>query len=305
MKINYKHYQKQFSNIVLTTIAYGFFYCVAYLIPVRVASFIGYVLGSTLLYYFPLPRKKEIFENIKKAFPEKSLADVKKIYKGACANFAQNIFEMPKLEKFAHNPKYVFITDPNGVLNGLGSEKVLLFSAHIGNWNIASMPLLPLQNSYTIYKVPNNKYVDGLMLRAMLQDYKQFKNKKITLSKKVVLSLSQQLKTSAVAILMYVDQRIREGLDSTTFFGRKTHTSHFLPMLAIKYNVKMVPIYVIRHSFFSRKPFLELVIEKPLNFESSGEDKADMHNLTQMMNDRIEEWVKNNPQQWFWLHRRW
>ena len=88
-------------------------------------------------------------------------------------HFGRVIGEYPHLNKIQtkNNPKIKIIGIDN-LLNPLNQKKgCIFFSAHIGNWELSSHPLI--QSGFEInfiYRAPNNSYVDSL-LRKVRIDY--------------------------------------------------------------------------------------------------------------------------------------
>jgi len=48
-----------------------------------------------------------------------------------------------------------------------------------------------------------------------------------------------------------------------------------------------------------------LIYEEPLAWTPSGDRRADVARLTQELTSVVERWVRDTPEQWLWLHRRW
>ena len=48
-----------------------------------------------------------------------------------------------------------------------------------------------------------------------------------------------------------------------------------------------------------------LTIYPPLRIEKSGERERDVLALMTRVNAIIEGWIRERPEQWLWLHRRW
>jgi len=48
-----------------------------------------------------------------------------------------------------------------------------------------------------------------------------------------------------------------------------------------------------------------VIIEGPLFPADSGDRERDNLAFMQALNDRLEEWIRRRPEQWYWLHRRW
>jgi Kdo2-lipid IVA lauroyltransferase/acyltransferase len=49
----------------------------------------------------------------------------------------------------------------------------------------------------------------------------------------------------------------------------------------------------------------KVVIEGPLVPAESGDREADDLAFMQLLNDKLEAWVRRHPERWYWLHRRW
>jgi KDO2-lipid IV(A) lauroyltransferase len=99
---------------------------------------------------------------------------------------------------------------------------------------------------------------------------------------------------------MLVDQKMNDGIP-VPFFGRDAMTASALAELALRYDCPIVPTHVVR----VKGPMLRLVIEPPLQFTPTGDRHADVAALMAMVNQRVESWVRDNPEQWLWLHNRW
>ena len=91
-----------------------------------------------------------------------------------------------------------------------------------------------------------------------------------------------------------IDQHMEHG-ELLNFFGKPAPTALSAAEMALKYNALLVPIYGIRRpdglSF-------DIVVEDPV-------PETDAHQMTQALNDSLEARVRDNMDQWFWIHRRW
>jgi Kdo2-lipid IVA lauroyltransferase/acyltransferase len=104
----------------------------------------------------------------------------------------------------------------------------------------------------------------------------------------------------AVAILM--DQNVQEdGGIFVTFFGRPASTTPVAAAIAAKTGCAIVP----GHSELQPDGRYLVTYEAPLFLEKGGDRRADIARLTQELTERIEHWVREHPEQWLWIHRRW
>ena len=85
------------------------------------------------------------------------------------------------------------------------------------------------------------------------------------------------------------------------FFGRDAMTAPALARLALRYDCAVVPVRVDRIAGAR----FRITVETPLALPHSGDTEADTLALMTAVNAVIERWVRERPEHWFWLHRRW
>ena len=171
----------------------------------------------------------------------------------------------------------------------------IIFSGHIGNWEIGSKIFLENGiNIKTLYRPLNNSFVDSIT--SSIRDAEI-----IPKGSKGNKQIIQELKNgNYIAIL--IDQRVSDGI-AVPFFGREALTTAAVARLALKYNVPLIPFRSIR---VGRKFAFEVRIEKPLEFKKTDNiTDSEVFALTVKMNEKLEEWIKEYPSQWFWVHNRW
>jgi KDO2-lipid IV(A) lauroyltransferase len=84
------------------------------------------------------------------------------------------------------------------------------------------------------------------------------------------------------------------------FFGRPACTKKGLALLALKTGAPVIPAFVTRNGLNFRIEF-----GKEIPLIKTGEKSKDITANTQQYNTIIEECVRQYPEQWFWVHRRW
>ena len=93
-----------------------------------------------------------------------------------------------------------------------------------------------------------------------------------------------------------IDQRVSEGILSN-FFNEKALTTTIPAQLIKKFKIPVVPIYIERIEGINFK----IKINQPINF---AED-ASTQNITDELNQILEEMIYKKPEQWIWSHNRW
>jgi hypothetical protein len=97
-----------------------------------------------------------------------------------------------------------------------------------------------------------------------------------------------------------VDQKFQRGV-STTFFGRPCLTSPLLPKLARQYDCDVYPARSIRLPGNRYR----LIVEDRLELPRTPDGIVDVPATAQLLNDVVERWVREDPAQWMWFHKRW
>lgn len=99
---------------------------------------------------------------------------------------------------------------------------------------------------------------------------------------------------------MLVDQHHSRGVD-VTFFGRRTKANPFIARLARHIDCPIHGTRVVRLPDGRLRVDLSEAIEKPRDAQGELDVAATMQVITSV----IEEWIREHPEQWLWLHRRW
>ena len=85
------------------------------------------------------------------------------------------------------------------------------------------------------------------------------------------------------------------------FFGRPAMTAPALAELALRHNCPVVAARVTR----VKGATFKMTAQPPVRFEKTGDHKADVLAAMTQINNQVEQWVRDTPEQWLWLHNRW
>ena len=181
-------------------------------------------------------------------------------------------------------------------LKKLHKEKKGCFvcSAHLGNWEPAvSAPLFDDYYLNPVYRVANNKWIDKIM----------FQRRKGTLIPKGTAGarLMVQVLKQGGGVVILCDQKLREGID-VPFFGKQVKTAPATATIALKMNVPVIMARCIR----GKDGLFDIEVSKPLDMPNVKKDgmEQSVYELTKKINQTIEEWIKETPEQWLWVHHR-
>jgi KDO2-lipid IV(A) lauroyltransferase len=266
-------------------------------LPVDWASGIGGFVARTIGPHLGITKRAD--ENLKRALPHLTLAERRQIIAGMWDNLGRVIAEYPHLGKFR-------LFDPKARVEGVDAgnilatrdpaKKYIFFSAHYGNWEIAIRTAAQAGFEVTgVYRAPNNPIVDRFMLWARGAEGGELVPKGEIAARKAFGALRE-----GRALCMLVDQKMNDGIP-VPFFGRDAMTAPALAVLALRYDCAVVPIRMER----TKGARFRMISEPPLTLRKTGDNDADRRALMIEVNAIVERWVREHPEQWLWLHRRW
>jgi KDO2-lipid IV(A) lauroyltransferase len=213
-------------------------------------------------------------------------------------NLGRVAAEYAHLETLANDRARVEIIDPEGIAAALRDDGVgcLAVSAHFGNWELGPLPGNRAGlNPVNFYRAPNNPLVSALVQRLRLR-----------LSPGGFLPKSTEGARQAQAMLkagahigMLVDQKQNEGI-AVLFFGRDAMTTPAAAAFAQRMRVPIVASKVER----LRGAHFRITVCR-VEQADTGDRKADVAETTRRINALFEAWIRERPDLWFWVHRRW
>jgi Kdo2-lipid IVA lauroyltransferase/acyltransferase len=266
-------------------------------LPLDRASNFGGFLARTIGPHLGASKRARL--NLQRAMPELSADESERIVRGMWDNLGRVVGEYPHLHEFdiAAAECRVEILGAEAIrAEAAAGKRFIFFSAHYGNWEIASVAAAQAQIAITgIYRAANNPLVDRLINRERSRRGGDLIPKGAVAARRAIAALRDGRHLS-----MLVDQKMNDGI-AVPFFGRDAMTAPALARLALRFDCTVVPIRVERlHGAHFR-----LTCEPPLALPHSGNLQADTLALMTQVNAAVERWVRARPEQWFWLHRRW
>ena len=255
----------------------------------------------------PMLREQKIGRaNLAAAFPDKTPEEIDAILEGVWDNLGRVGAEFAHIDHIwdynEANP------DPNGrieiaprmheLFHGLrlDGKPALIFASHLANWELPALAAVAHGlDAAILYRRPNIASADRI-----IQEMRSEKmGTLIPAGRDAPIRLAEALQNGQ-HVAMLVDQYLTSGVE-VTFFGRKTRAN---PMLARLLRQVECPIHGVRIIRLPGHRFrLELTEEvKPVR---DAEGRIDVQGTTQAVTSVVESWIRECPEQWLWLHRRW
>ena len=248
-------------------------------------------------------RHRTAVDNLRHAFPEKSSEEIEAIALDMWDNMARLAAEYIFLDT-------LFDFDPDnrdaGRIEIVGEERFvqiaaekkphILFTAHLGNFE-----LLPIAGAIhgmkltALFRPPNNPYIADYILSTRQSTMGEL----LASDAGAAFALAGTLeKGGNVGVL--VDQKYTRGIE-TEFFGRTCETNPMVPMLARRFDCDVYPARCTRLPGNRYR----LEIENKLDLPRNADGDIDIQASTQALNDVVERWIREDPGQWMWFHKRW
>ncbi|MEM7215384.1 MAG: lipid A biosynthesis lauroyl acyltransferase [Pseudomonadota bacterium] len=292
-----------FRNIRDWILAQFFFGFIAVLKLFPADKAVWFVAEATRSLGMWYPRTKLARENLQMAFPEKSSEEIEDILRGMWANMGRVAAEYVYLDQLFNIDEE---DQSKGRVEITGSENfhamkdhdgpVICFTGHTGNWE-----LLPIAsavyglNITALFRPPNNQYMAKRVLAARTTAMGHLVPSKVGAS----WSLANKM-NEGETVGMLVDQFFGKGTE-ITFFDRQTMANPLLAKLARQFDCPVYPARCIRLPNGRFRIDIEPEVIRHVKTDGS----LDTDRLTQDVNACVEKWVREYPEQWLWLHKRW
>ena len=263
------------------------------------ASNLGSLLGKL---FGPMFRSKKIIvRNINTALGDVNNAEQKKIINGMWSNIGRTFAEYIFLKDFKFNQKKFNYVKINGTkyLDEIkkNNESVIFYSGHFANFELMALQLDKYEvKCAAIYRPLNNWFLNPLMEFFRMKYICPNQIPKGRMGMREIINKAK----NGYSIALMVDQRVSEG-PRAPFFNKPAHTTTVPAQLALKYNYKLVPIYLERKNDVN----FEMTILEPYQVKNTGDYESDTKNITIKINQIIEKMIIKNPTQWIWSHNRW
>jgi KDO2-lipid IV(A) lauroyltransferase len=260
------------------------------------ASALGGTLARTIGPRLGISKRARM--NLRAALPELDAARVEAIIRGMWDNLGRVAFEYPHLaaiEVFAGDGR-VEVAGIEHLETALAARRrVILFSGHLGNWEVAALA----GGQYgldiaQIYRAANNPLIDAMLAR-LRGELGELIPKGAVASRRAVAALRRGGHLS-----LLVDQKLNDGI-AVPFFGRDAMTAPALATLALRFDCDVLPVRIERLA----GAHFRLTVHPRLALPQTGDRDADTLALMTAVNRTLEAWIRERPEQWFWLHRRW
>jgi KDO2-lipid IV(A) lauroyltransferase len=269
-------------------------------LPRRAARRVGAAIGA--LAYGALPRLRRVGQdNLAQAFPEKSPEERKQILRGVFRSLGLQLAEFCRMRRYtlAQANKFVRYEGLENYLHARAQGKgVLVLTGHIGAWELSSFyhSLAGYPMSMVIRRL-DNPYLDRFVNRIRCLHGNQVLHKD-DFARGLIAAMRHG---ETVGVLMDTNMTPPQGV-FVDFFKRPACTAAGMARLAQRTGAAVVPGYMVWEPA-EQKYVLHFL--PPLTLANTGNEEQDTLNNTQLFTSTLESIIRQYPEQWLWVHRRW
>jgi KDO2-lipid IV(A) lauroyltransferase len=174
---------------------------------------------------------------------------------------------------------------------------VMCVTAHIGNWEMHGLAHGWLFGPISVVARP----IDNPDLHRRLNEVRTMGGNAVIDKRHALAQIMRGLKENrGIAILIDQNVQVQDGI-FVDFFGRAAATTTVAAALAVRTGCALLP----SHTVLGRDGRYRLVYDPVVRWSPSGDRQADIACLTQQLTSTIEDWIRDAPEQWLWLHKRW
>ena len=268
-------------------------------IPKNQLLFFGKMLGN-LLYYLAAPQRHVVRRNLQFSHIESSPQQIQRLAKRIFQHFGITILELLQMTCFSQKELLTSLRVENKeiLIEALASQRgIVLVSAHLGNYEMAwqYVPCYFGRQIVGVAKKMRNVYLD----RFIHQIRTRFGNR-ILYKKGALPEMMQTLRQGEiVGLLMDISRRF-EGVE-VTFWGRRATATPAAALLGLRCKSPIIPAFCHRNG----NGKLIVRIERPIEIQRTKDLRFDLQKNTQLITDRLEQAIRNYPEQWNWMLKRW
>jgi KDO2-lipid IV(A) lauroyltransferase len=235
--------------------------------------------------------------NLKLAFPEKDAAWHERIMRAQWENVGRTFAEFPLMDRLRPSTGRVTLVNGERLKDIAASGKPVVFvSGHFSNWEV--MPAAIVDSGVVCemtYRAANNPYIDERWKKSRARYGVQlFAPKGGDGSRELLAGMGR-----GASVALMNDQKFNNGL-AGTFFGHLVHTAPAPTRLALRFGTVLQPMSVRR----TKGAHFEAIVHDPIEVPNTGDRTADIKAGVDAINAFMEARVRERPEAWFWVHRR-
>jgi KDO2-lipid IV(A) lauroyltransferase len=178
------------------------------------------------------------------------------------------------------------------------NKQFILITGHYGNWELLSQSIA-IKFDLTLVGVGrelDSKVMDDILIKNRERFNVEMVYKKGAMKGCIKAIIQKKI----VGIL--IDQHLSpsQSIDVDFFNHKITHTP-IASILARKFEIDLIPAFISTEDYQNYK----VSIYPPIKHLKTEHQEEDLKQMTQAQSKAMENVIRQQPNQWFWMHKRW
>jgi len=263
----------------------------------RIVSSLGYHLLGSL--------RRVGLRSLEIAFPDKTVAERQRILKGTFQSLGRVLAETSQFMKMSPaDVESIFELNLDDELRELyhinkhDHRGVLITTGHLGNWEMLVFGFAAIHEPISyLARALDNPLIEDLTLRIRTR----FGNRPINKTNSAMLAVKILREGGILGALSDVNAHPKEGV-FVDFFGVPACTISGPAIMAMRADAAILPAFCIWDGDRQKYRFIRGAVIEP---SQTGDRKADIIATTAAYTAEIEKLIRQYPDQWLWIHKRW
>jgi len=271
-------------------------------LPLGVALRIGAGMGM-LVYLLSWPHRRIGMRNLAIAFPDRPLAERRRILRHSLQNLGRTAVELVRLPRLSDDDlrARVRFEDEAWWAEAITRERgtgVLILSGHFGNWEL--LVYAHGRRGHPVSMV--HRGIENPLIDRWLNDIRARAGTRLVRKANAAMGVLRAMRRGDLLVLPF-DQNSTRGLGVfVPFFGLPASTNSGIARIALRSGAPVVPVFIVRQGRTAEHVVHVLPI---LYAEPTGDFERDVVYNTERFSHVFEDMVRRYPEQWLWVHRRW
>lgn len=261
-------------------------------------------LASTLglvWYALDVRHRRIALSNLRTAFgQDKTGSEIERIalasFRNTCLTFAE-FCHLADMHRAGVRSMVETVDYENFLRAKAKNQGVLLFTAHLGNWELMGL----FQSAREIPINVLGRPLDNALLNETLDRVRTRFGNRVIPKQRAAREMMRLLRNGEVIGVLMDQNTIASAGVFVDFFGKSACTTPVVALMAERLNVPAVPAFTYR----IRRGKHVVVVGKEVPLERTGDRRRDLVANTAKLTKIIESHIRAYPDQWLWMHNRW
>jgi KDO2-lipid IV(A) lauroyltransferase len=264
-------------------------------IALAIGRGLGWIYGSIIRYH-----RNDARAALERVFPDKSSREIQQIIHRMYANLGMNVIELVRL--IALNPddllgSYIRIEGQENVDAALAQKKgAIVLTGHIGSWDLLCTITPRIGYPLTVI---TKKLKQDWINRIWLDIRERYGVRFLPAHNSYRQCLKVLRSNEVIGFILDQNMIDKEGI-FVDFFGKPACTSPGLAFMAAQAKCPVIPAFIQRLPDGTHVLRIMPALEPPTDREPET-----IHQATQQYTRILEDYIREHPADWIWLHRRW